>query len=104
MNVKTLLGKRIRELRHKKNLTQEGLASSIGIDYKSIGKIETGKNYPSSETLEKLAKAFNVSEKDLFDFNHLESSYNLEKEILRIFHDQSPEKQQLIYKIIKAFD
>ncbi len=67
-NARTLLGKRIRELRKKVNLTQEKLASLTGIDYKYIQKIE-GKNPPSVriDTLEKLAKALKISISKLTD-------------------------------------
>lgn len=104
MQLKILLGKRIRELRKKRKMTQEGLAEIIEIDYKNLGKIEMGQNYPSSPTLEKLVSALGVEEKDLFDFHHHKESGDLEKNIIKIFRAQNREKQQLIYKIVKSFE
>jgi len=68
-NIRLKIGKRLRELRKKKRLTQEGLASLADIDYKYLQRIE-GKNPPNIkvETLEKLAKAFNISLSKLMDF------------------------------------
>jgi len=68
-NINTKFGKRLKELRKKKKLTQEGLAQLADIDYKYIQRLE-GKS-PSSPTLnvlEKLAKAFNISLSKLVDF------------------------------------
>lgn len=68
-NINIKFGKRLKELRKKKKLTQEELAQLADIDYKYIQRLE-GKN-PSSPTLnvlEKLAKAFNISLSKLVDF------------------------------------
>lgn len=63
------LAKRIRDLREKAGLTQEGLAGIAGIDYKHIQLLES-KNPPAAklDTIEKLAKAFNISPSKLLDF------------------------------------
>lgn len=61
MNVKKKLGKRIQELRRQRGLTQAKLAEMIGINSKTQSFIETGKTYPSSETIENYAKAFNIN-------------------------------------------
>lgn len=68
-NINIRLSKRLRELRKKHKLTQEGLSEASGLDYKYIQRLE-GKN-PSSPTLnslEKLAKAFNLKISKLLDF------------------------------------
>lgn len=104
MQLKILLGKRVRELRKNKKMTQETLAEMVDIDYKNIGKIEMGQNYPSALTLEKIAQALDVEEKDLYDFSHLQEVKELESEILRIFRTQGKDDQKLIYKLIKAFE
>jgi len=57
-SARSLLGKKVRELRQKAGLTQERLAALTGIDYKYLQKIE-GKTPPAVriDTIEKLAKA-----------------------------------------------
>lgn len=104
MQLKILLGKRVRELRKNKKMTQETLAELVDIDYKNIGKIETGQNYPSAKTLEKIAESLGVKEKELFEFSHLQETTDLENDILKIFGTLDKEKQKIIYKIIKAFE
>ncbi len=49
-NMKKLLGKRIKEIRNKRGLTQEKLAELVEINTPNISYIENGKFYPSYET------------------------------------------------------
>lgn len=60
------LGRRIKELREERNLTQEKLAerATISLDY--LGKIEVSINRPGLVTLLKLANALDVSMEELF--------------------------------------
>lgn len=62
------LGLRMRQLRKKNSYTQERLSELSGIDYKHIQLLE-GKRPPAVriDTLEKLAKAFNISISKLLD-------------------------------------
>ena len=69
--IKILLGKRIRELRKERNITQEKLSELAEIEIPSLSNIENGKNYPNSETLEKLARALDVMPYELYIFEHL---------------------------------
>ncbi len=54
-------GKRIRDLRKGRNLTQEALAGVIGIDTKSMSRIECGGKGCSVDTLVVLSEFFQVS-------------------------------------------
>ena len=68
-NINILFGKHLKALRRKKKLTQENLADLADLEYKYIQRLE-GKT-PSSPTLnslEKLAKAFDISISKLLDF------------------------------------
>ncbi|MCU7837190.1 MAG: helix-turn-helix domain-containing protein [gamma proteobacterium symbiont of Taylorina sp.] len=62
-------GKRLKYLRKEAGLTQEKLADKINISLDSVSNIERGIQNPKLDTLEKIAKAFNIKLKDLFDFN-----------------------------------
>lgn len=64
------LGRRIRELRVEKGLTQEQLAELAGINAKFEGRIEKAINKPSLDTIFKLAKALDVEVVELFKFNN----------------------------------
>ena len=68
-NINIRFGNHLKALRRKKNLTQEKLADLAGLEYKYIQRLEGKK--PSSPTLnsiEKLAKAFDISISELLDF------------------------------------
>lgn len=64
------LGKRIKQLRTEKGLTQEKLAELAGINAKFEGRIEAAINKPSLDTIVKLAKALDVEVLELFKFNN----------------------------------
>ena len=77
MEPKKILGKRIQEYRKLKNLTQEVVAEKVGIDTISLSKIETGRNYPTSENLEKITKILGVELYELFIDNHVKTNDEL---------------------------
>jgi len=64
--VENLIGKKIKELRLKNNLTQEKLAIKAGIPYTSLTKIESGViKKPAVQTMAKIAKTFNIAIEEL---------------------------------------
>lgn len=70
IEIRLELAQRLRRLREKHGYTQQKLAELSDIDYKHLQRLES-KN-PSGatiDTLEKLAKAFNVSISKLLDFD-----------------------------------
>ena len=54
-------GNRVRELRKKKGLSQEGRALESGLDRSYVGGVERGERNISLENIEKLAKALGVT-------------------------------------------
>ena len=64
------LGKRIKELREAKNLTQEKLAEKSGLSLDYIGKIEVSINKPGLKAIKKISGALEVHIKELFDFDY----------------------------------
>lgn len=102
MELKKKLGKRIQELRLKNNWKQSELAEKVGIANKTQSCIETGKNFPSAELIERYAKAFNIKLSDLLNIAHIEETSVLLKEIQEILNNAQDEEIKLIYKIIKG--
>jgi len=68
-NIRLKIGKRIKELRKKREMTQDKLSELANIDYKYIQRIE-GKNPPALkiDTIERLAKALKVKPAELLKF------------------------------------
>jgi len=69
ISIRIKLANRIKDLRRKNRFTQERLSELTAIDYKYIQRIE-GKNPPNLklETLQKIAKAFNITLSKLLEF------------------------------------
>lgn len=59
------IGKKIRYIRERKEITQEQLALNADLNRAYIGYIERAERNPSTDTLVKIAKALKVSPKDL---------------------------------------
>ena len=51
----------IRRLRSQKHLSQKALADSVGISVSYVSMLERGQRSPPLETVEKVARALNVS-------------------------------------------
>ncbi len=62
------LGKRIKELRLQKKISQTEIAYRCGFDKSNYNTIESGKRNPTVVSLLKIAKALDVSLIDLFRF------------------------------------
>ena len=67
-NLKTAFGERLKEIRKAKGFTQERLAEVLDISQRQLTRIETGDNFPSVETLERISLYLETDLKDLFDF------------------------------------
>lgn len=100
-DLKIKLGNRIKNLRKSKGITQEKLAEVINMDITSLSKIETGRNYPLAETVEKIAEALDIDIDKLFSFkeNFSKNDYldGIEKNIG--FIKNNDEKLKILYEI-----
>ncbi len=101
MNIKKYIGKRIKELRKLRHLSQEQLAEKIDINQNALSYIETGENFFSAETLEKLISALDIEPSELFEINHLQKDEQLLDEIVQMLR-QNPNRIKDIYKITKS--
>ena len=61
------IGKFIKDLRKKNNLTQKELADKYNVTYQAVSKWENGNNMPDLSLLREMSKDFNVSLEELFD-------------------------------------
>lgn len=59
------IGKRIKELRRKRDMTQEKLADFLGVTYQSVSKWETGVTSPDLALIVPLARVLGVSTDEL---------------------------------------
>jgi len=95
-DIKKLLGKRIKNIRRAKNITQETMAEKIGIEPPSLSNIERGKFAPSIETLQKISQILEVAPYELYMFeaekpipiikNEIMSAINKDDKLARLLH------------------
>lgn len=101
-NIKALIGQRIKELRKIRGYTQEEFSEIVGIDQRTLSAIECGVNFPT-RNLVKIAQAFRVEIKDLFDFNHMKLNSKLKKKAIVTSLDKLNEHDtDIIYRLIKS--
>ncbi len=63
-----MLKTRIREFRARHNMKQEELASLVGVRRETIGNLENGKYNPSLRLALDIAKVFQTTVEELFEF------------------------------------
>ncbi len=63
------LGKKIRQLRELKGLSQQNLSESVDISQKSLSRIENGQNSPTFELITKICQELDIELHQLLDFS-----------------------------------
>lgn len=63
-------GHRLRTIRLERKMSQERFAEFVGISVDFLSLIERGRNAPSFETIEHMAKRLRVPVMELFDFRN----------------------------------
>ncbi len=76
------IGNKIRELRKKKGITQEQLASALGITSQAVSKWEMSTGYPDIAMLPVIAGYFGVSMDTLFNYD----ADKLEENIMNVLY------------------
>ena len=74
-----LIGKRIKELRRERRMTQEQLADLVGISFQAISKWENGIALPDITLVPRLAQIFGVTTDELFAYNQKEISEEIKQ-------------------------
>ena len=98
------IGRRIRDIRKKKKLTQEELAWKVNKSLNFIGQRERGTKKPSIQTLKKIADALEVPIGSFFEdieYNPPEEDVMIKK-INLLLKEASPEEKKVVYQIVKA--
>lgn len=99
---KELIGANIKRIRKSKKITQEKLAEMINVDFGYISKLEVGQNYPSFQTLNKIAEALGVDATEFFYNKNAETDYK--SEIVKLINNLSLEKQAVLFDIAKSIN
>ena len=92
---------RIKELRIQKNLTQEELSLSSGLDTKYINKLENGRFSVRIETLSKILDTLNIDYFDFFEFSKTQNSKIMNELVSRLATFPEEEQENKIKAILQ---
>lgn len=98
------LGKKLRQLRLERRLSQQEVANFVGIHFATLARYESGERLPDVNMLKKLADFFGVTMDDLMDDEIWDITANPEdilpdsiKAWLRMTGNEfSPEEQEML--------
>jgi len=99
---KKLFGKRLKELREKRGMTQEELSNLLDIEWQHISRLENGKNLPSCAILIALAEIFDVDIREFTRYEHLQTSTNIDEKISELIKTAKSEQKTMFYNILCA--
>lgn len=102
MDNKKLLGKRIKEIRKHKGLTQEQLSEMIDIETSSLSGIESGRFFPSLHVLDKMSSVLEIELVEFFKFSSVDIPENVDEELCNLICSQDKNNKIMIYKLLKA--
>ena len=66
MDIKEKIGKRIKQIRELKGMSQKDLAYSAGLDRRYIARVQNGDRNISIVNIEKIANAMHITLSDFF--------------------------------------
>ena len=99
------LGQKIKQIRKSKKITQEKLAELIDVDFGYISKLEVGLNFPSIQTLNKIADALDTDIAQFFtDLDYTVPPKDLQTEISEVISKFEREKLMYVYKFVKSLE
>ena len=96
------IGKKLKELRISKNLTQEYIANMADVNVSHISNIENNRVKISLPTLVHVCNALNTTVDYILADESTHPSSVIEQEILNELHSCTPEVQKQILKIVRA--
>jgi len=103
-DIKKLIGKRIKELRKSKKMTQEQFAEKIDIDQRSLSAIECGINFPTKNFI-KIAQVLDIELKDLFDFDHIDKTdEKMRIEAKKYIEKLNSHDLKIVFKLLKSMN
>ena len=97
-----IIGKRLKEARKKKGLTQEVLAEKMEVSIAYLSKIETGKIHINLERLSQICSLLGVTEGEILNGVSNSSEQYLNSEFYSLLKKCPSNKQKLAYNILQV--
>ena len=102
MDIKEMIGSRIKEIRNSKGMTQEKLSEIVGINPKYLSGIERGTENPTLNTILKIVESLNVSLDEVFGGIEIEDAKKRRHLVEDILNRADGEQLKSVYRILSA--
>lgn len=102
MDIKQMIGARVKAIRNKKKITQEQLAEKIEINSKYLSSIERGLENPTMNTLIKMSESLGVGLDEFFNQIEIEDPADRKKLIRSLLNQATDEQLKLAYRILSV--
>jgi len=102
MDIKQMIGTRIKEIRTRKRLTQEQLSEKMEINPKYLSSIERGNENPTLNTLIKLSESLEVDLGEIFSHIQIEDPGERKSMITSLLDQADDEQLKLAFKVLSA--
>jgi len=103
MDICEVVGKRLRELRRLKGLSQEKMAETAGVNSKYYSEIERGKRNVTLRVMEKMAANLGITLEELFRFPVREKISPLGEEVVALIISALRSKDEDSLRKLKIF-
>lgn len=98
---KVVIGRKFKEYRKSKRLTQFELAEKVGLNEKQISRIEAGLNYPTYLTFVKLLKVLEINISDFIEQAPLTNN-PLQDEVMYLIKTANDAELKTYLDVLKA--
>lgn len=102
MDIKQMIGARIKEIRTIKGITQEQLSERMGINPKYFSGIERGKENPTLNTLINLSVSLQVDLSEIFSFVKIQDPVKRKSLIISLLDEANGEQLKQAFKILSV--
>lgn len=102
----TNLGSKIKELRKRRNISQEVLAEALCVSFQAVSKWETGAALPDVTLIPAIASFFGVTTDELFDYDRYKAEAKIEEIVCKaadLRNDKPEEAEAIIREGLKQF-
>ena len=102
MDLKQMIGARIKEIRNKKGITQEQLSERMEINPKYLSSIERGKENPTLNTLVRLSESLGVDLGERCSIIQIEDPSERRSLIISLLDEADSKQLKMIFKIVSV--
>lgn len=96
-----LIGKRVKEIREQKFMTQVELAENCRTTAQYLSQIEHGKKQPSLQILVGIAETLEISMDELLGGNQVRNRKVYQNELGQLLEDCSPYEKRVLYELLR---